>query len=257
MAIRHGLAGQYGKSQAHQRTVVLIGVLCAISGFFGFAIGLVIRSTWGPRSVAIVLGVPTVVLLLLLAFERWGAPHFDRLARERIKYLRGAQGEALVAWLLEDLSNDWHVFNNVKLERLSDIDHIVAGPGGLFCISTKSHRGLFEVRQDLLLYNGKPCDFAQDALRQTMNLKDRLTAVMGGDVPWLQPLLAVPFGFIEGDACGGRVWVLHQEQLMDRICPHDAPKKLDKRQLERVVRALELLQGKAAEVYERPTTPTS
>src|SRR5687768_11160372 len=114
MAVRHGLAGQYGKSQAHRRTVVLIGVLCALTGFCGFVVGLVVRNAWGPGGIVVVVAVPVAALLLLLAFQKWGEPHFDRMARERVKYLRGAQGEALVAWLLEDLSDDWHVFNNLK-----------------------------------------------------------------------------------------------------------------------------------------------
>jgi len=232
--------------------MVLIGTLCALAGLFGFAAGLVFQAAWGPRSVAVILGVPIAALLLLLAYQKWGEPHFDRMARQRIKYLRGAQGEALVAWLLEELSDDWHVFNNLKLERESDIDHVVAGPSGVFCISTKSHRGLFAVGPDSLLHNGKQCNFAQDALRQTMGLKDRLAAVMGDDVPWIQPVLAVPLGFVDGDACGGKVWVLHQDELTDRIAPVEGPKKLDKRQLARVVGALEMLEGKAAAVYVRP-----
>src|SRR4051812_45746056 len=72
MAIRHGLAGQYGKSQAQRRVGVLIGVLCTLAGIFGFAAGLVFQNMWGPRSLAVVLGVPLAAGLLMLAYKRWG-----------------------------------------------------------------------------------------------------------------------------------------------------------------------------------------
>jgi hypothetical protein len=56
-----------------------------------------------------------------------------------------------------------------------------------------------------LRHNGQLSPFAQQALRQTMALRDRLNALMGRDVPWVQAVLAVPLGFTEGDACGGKV----------------------------------------------------
>ena len=138
-----------------------------------------------------------------------------------------------------------------KLESSSDIDHVLLGPGGLYCISTKSQRGHFRGTADGLLHNGQPCGFAKQAIGQAMNLKDRLAAMLGSDVPWIQPVLAVPFGFIEGDACGGKVWVVYQEDLKDRLAPEEGPKKLDPEQVARVAKVLELIQSSAAEVYRR------
>src|SRR5262249_40024184 len=118
-------------------------------------------------------------------------------------------------------------------------------------ISTKSQRGQFCGTPDGLLHNGQACNFAQQALRQAMDLKDRLTSLMGRDIPWVQCVLAVPFGFTEGDACSGKVWLVHQDSVIDRVAPEGGARKLEKRQITRVVRALELIMKDAASVYER------
>ncbi len=171
---------------------------------------------------------------------------------ERIKYLRGAQAEALVAWLLQDLSDDWHIFNGVKLEDDSDIDHVLVGPGGCFCISTKSHRGLFTVTPQEFLHNNQPSDMALQVLRQTMNLRDRLAAIMGDNLPWIQPVLAVPFGYVQDDDGGAKALVVHQDDLIDRIAPDGAARRLDSETIHRVTKALEMIQQHAEEVYRRP-----
>ncbi|HEX6152222.1 MAG TPA: nuclease-related domain-containing protein [Solirubrobacterales bacterium] len=54
---------------------------------------------------------------------------------------RGAEGEEAVGQILESLSETgWHVIHDVSLGR-GNIDHVVVGPGGLFTVETKSHRG--------------------------------------------------------------------------------------------------------------------
>lgn len=93
-----------------------------------------------------------------------------------------------------------------------------------------------------------------------MALRDRLAALMGGEVPWVQAVLAVPLGFVDGDprgACGGKVWVVHQEDLPDRLAGERVPARLDKAQVGRLVDVLSMLQANAAKVYRRPTTPAA
>jgi hypothetical protein len=84
-----------------------------------------------------------------------------------------------------------------------------------------------------------------------MRLRARLEALMGADVPWVQPVLAVPLGFTEGAACGGKVWLAHQDDLTERLAPERSPKRLNKRQVERTVAVLEMIQKGAAKVYRR------
>ena len=122
---------------------------------------------------------------------------FDRpltaIGKQRLRYWRGAQMESLVGWILQDLDDDWHIFNGVQLQEASDVDHIVVGPGGVFCISTKSAKGLFSVGPDgRVLHNNKPTGLIGNTRSQAMALKDRLAALLGADVPYVNAVLAVP-----------------------------------------------------------------
>jgi hypothetical protein len=254
MAIRHGLAGQFGKIKATKSSKRFIGALIAAGAIIFIGVGFVWGYFWSQFGQWIALiAVVGFFGVCLLAMRRID-PYIQKMARERVKYLRGGQGEAVIAWVLQDQTeDDWHVFNGIKLEKDSDIDHVLVGPGGVFVISTKSQRGLFAGTTHGLTHNGKPCPFATDALHQTLRLKDRLAALMGNDLPWLQPILALPFGYTEGDACGGKVWLVHQWDIADRLAPEDGPKKLNKQQVGRVVKVLEMIQEGAAGVYQRPT----
>src|SRR5689334_22520055 len=117
MAIRHGLAGQYGKEQAQKRSKRIAGVLYVVGAYvlagLGFGYGYSLAHG-GP-----LMGLVGVIAIGVAAFSisRPVARYIDHTAKERIKYMRGGQGEALVAWVLErELDEDWHVFNTVKLE---------------------------------------------------------------------------------------------------------------------------------------------
>jgi len=74
-------------------------------------------------------------------------------------------------------------------------------------------------------------------------------------VPWVQSVLAVPFGFTTNDACDGKVWLVHQENVVDRLAPEKGLEKLTKQQIARTVKVLEMIQAGAAETYIRPEKP--
>lgn len=64
------------------------------------------------------------------------------LAVEARSWYIGALGEVAVGHLLEKLGRGWHVLHAVPVGKDdSDIDHVVIGPGGVFTINTKHHRG--------------------------------------------------------------------------------------------------------------------
>jgi hypothetical protein len=63
--------------------------------------------------------------------------HTDERAR-RI----GADGERQVAAQLHKLGTQWHVLHSIVLNAAgTDLDHLVIGPGGVYCINTKNHPG--------------------------------------------------------------------------------------------------------------------
>jgi Nuclease-related domain len=60
------------------------------------------------------------------------------------RWARGAAGERKVGATLEGLGPGWHVLHDIYLGR-GNIDHIVVGPGGVYTVETKSHRGRIAV----------------------------------------------------------------------------------------------------------------
>jgi hypothetical protein len=213
---------------------------------FGFGLGIV-WSFW-PR-VYVVLPLLGVFGLLAFPAMRLLDRPIHAMAKTRIKFMRGAQGEALVAWLLMDLENEWHVFNGMKLVENWDLDHVVVGPGGLFCVQTKSWRGLLSAGKDGRLYrNNVATDVLGQAVSQGMRLRERLAALLGEDVPYVQAVLAAPLAWVEGPVMQGRVMVVHQDNLVEMIAP-EGVKKLKGNEVKRCADALLMLQKSAKGLY--------
>jgi hypothetical protein len=97
MAIRHGKAGQYGKSEAGKRfrrafTVLLLSA-AAVFVTLGFTAGYF----WGSYG-SLAASLALLILLGPLLYSlRFMDPYLDKLSKERIQHLKGAQIEALVA----------------------------------------------------------------------------------------------------------------------------------------------------------------
>lgn len=98
--------------------------------------GAVALAAFGPRSPEF-FGTLLVLLAALTAIERFGARDVER-------WDRGATGEEDVGRLLQGLGDGWFAIHDLDTGR-GNIDHVVVGPGGLFTIETKSHRGRIRV----------------------------------------------------------------------------------------------------------------
>jgi len=250
MAIIHGdgKAGQHAKRTAFQYSTRIIwrsmmGTLVA-GVIIGLIVALYLQWQFGPFRwngiqlsllAAVEAGIAIAVILGLRQLDK----HLDKLAKERIAWLRGGQGEALVAWYLNDLPNTWHLFHNVKLWKDGDLDHVMIGPGGLFCISTKTYRGLYTVGQDGRYFlNGKETDHVHEAQRLAMQLKDRLMENLDA-VPWIQPVLIAPIAYIGFQSFQEPAWVLHEGNLPDVF--ENAPAKLKPDEIERCAKAVQTI----------------
>lgn len=250
VAIFHNNAGQHAKGEARRLLHRIIWTLTVLAMLTGIGVGLMIThlGSW------VGLLVAAAVAACLMACSRFSDRYTDRLAKERVKWLRGGQSEGFVAWLLKDLDDRWHVFNGLQLEPDSDVDHIVVGPGGVYSISTKGYRGLFEAdEQGNLLYNRQPTKLLQATFMQAMKLRDRLTALLGEDVPFVNAVLAVPHGYVAFSGPRRNVWVLNETDLTDVM--ERAPQRLDGRQVRRLVECVSMLDRSAAAVYLRPAPP--
>ncbi len=75
-------------------------------------------------------------------------PLLDRLVQERDQYRQGLEGEEATAKALQQyLDGRWTLFRNVVLPGdRADIDGVLVGPAGVFCLEIKSYSGRFRNR---------------------------------------------------------------------------------------------------------------
>jgi len=124
-------AGEYAQRRADQ---LRLRLLLAVAG--SFAVTAVAFLALGGHGLLLV-GIEAVALAAMLLAVRVIEPIADRWGR-------GAGGERKVGAILEGLGPEWNVLHGVWLGR-GDIDHILVGPGGIFTVETKSHRGRIPV----------------------------------------------------------------------------------------------------------------
>lgn len=138
MARMHGVAGEWArvKGTVWGLWPIFLGVFVA---GFAAALSLTVR-LWG-----------AALLAAALIFVSWslvrGLRHVER-------YFKGARGEEKVSGLLQDLPDAYHVFNDFVAGR-HHVDHVVAGPAGVFAIETKFWRGAVTVEEGHILLDGQ------------------------------------------------------------------------------------------------------
>lgn len=122
------VAGQHVRGRARAlttRMLAMIGLLLLLLLGAGPVLGL-----HGPT----LIGVELVAIGAMVVVNRVYSPRVDR-------WLQGARGEESVGTVLEGLeTRGWLAIHDVSLGR-GNVDHVAIGPGGIFAIETKSHRG--------------------------------------------------------------------------------------------------------------------
>lgn len=247
MAKLHGIPGRYGRGQARKQFRRMFLILALSVLLVGFAAGFYYSAPKSFLLLGVTVGASGIVWLVVTKLE----PLMDEMADERLRQLKGAEAERLVGWLLMGLDDTWHLFNSLQLEEARDIDHVLVGPGGLWAVSTKSHRGTLAVSPTgQLLCNRTPEKWLGDVKFQARAVNERLRALLGSDVPFCQPLLAVPFMYVDCRAPQGPVYIAHKEELIDVIERNRRPLKAA--QIKRLVEALDMLDKTAKRLYRAP-----
>lgn len=92
-------------------------------------------------------------------------------------FYKGARGEEKVSGILESLPDSYHVFNDFTVGR-NHIDHVVAGPGGVFAIETKFWNGKVTVEDGHVLVDGQLPDRSplNQAIREAAIVRNALVA---------------------------------------------------------------------------------
>jgi hypothetical protein len=249
MAILNGNTAQWPKQQAERKLLIMVISATIVAILTGALLGFAIARGNSLLGLASMLAAGATAIIFPFALNK----PLRQLGKQRIFHWRGAQTEALVAWIIKtDLDNSWHLFNSVKLQQNWDIDHVLVGPGGIFAISTKSQRGYFSLAQDgTLLLNNKPTDLAHQAAKQAADLHDRLQALMGADTPWVQSILAAPFAYTDLPEKSQTTWILHQENLADTLESEAKKNRLSGPQLQRALHSIQTLAQNAEKLYRR------
>ncbi|MBH0053416.1 NERD domain-containing protein [Salinibacterium sp. SWN139] len=107
-------------------------------------------------------------------------------------WFAGAIGELKVGELLSRLGPEWTVLHAVPVGKgASDIDHVVIGPGGVFTINTKRHRGKkIWVGDTMLMVSGQKTDHLRNSRHEAKRAAKLLTQATGIAVD-VHPVLAI------------------------------------------------------------------
>jgi nuclease-like protein len=82
-----------------------------------------------------------VASLLLIATLLTGRRYVDPYLDQHLRLLGGARAEEAVGVTLNELIRDgWTVMHDIEQPREGNVDHLVAGPGGVFMVETKARR---------------------------------------------------------------------------------------------------------------------
>lgn len=138
MAEVHGVAGEWArvKGMVSGLWPLFLGVFAA-----GFSAAVAIVS----------VGWSALMLVVSLLFIAWS---LNKGLRHVERFFKGARGEEKVSGILKSLPDSYHIFNDFVAGR-AHVDHVVAGPAGVFAVETKYWRGKVTVEDDHILLDGQ------------------------------------------------------------------------------------------------------
>jgi len=139
MAQIHGIAGEWARVKGMVLGLwpLFLGVFAAGASAAVFA---AVSAMWGATA-----------LVLSLVFCAWS---LNKGLRHVERYFKGARGEERVSGILKALPDAYHVFNDF-VACGTHVDHVVAGPAGVFAIETKFWRGKVTLDSGHILLDGQ------------------------------------------------------------------------------------------------------
>ncbi len=187
-------------------------------------------------------------LLLTLGLVHFGyrklEKRIDVIEREKISFRKGAVGEALIAGVLEGLSDDYVLINDLTTP-FGNIDSVVIGPTGVYGIDAKNWKGTVTPDGNGgLLLNGKTTtkNEPRNFVRTLMACREQVLTLcksnrLDCDI-FIRAVLAfpsayvdTPFGSVKNADC------LTDERLCGYITDKYNEGKLNKEQIDIIARA--------------------
>ena len=122
--------GYAEKKSSKYNSILIIGAVFSLIGLIGF----------------IVTFLSLLVLIIGAGIIYYGYNNGK-------SWNKGIKGEYIVAEYLNQLPEDYFVFNDVKFPgSYGNLDHVVVGPTGIYVIETKNYKGFFLVKGNELFY---------------------------------------------------------------------------------------------------------
>ena len=161
MAKIHGIPGEWARVKG------------TVAGLWPLFLGVFAAGV----STALVFFLPVAGGTLLVCALLWIIWSLMAGLRRVESFYKGARGEEKVSGILESLPESYHVFNDFTVGR-NHVDHVVAGPGGVFAIETKFWNGKVTVEDGHVLLDGQLPDRSplSQAVREATLVRNALVA---------------------------------------------------------------------------------
>ena len=161
MAKIHGIPGEWARVKG------------TVAGLWPLFLGVFAAGV----SAALVFFLPLAGGTLLVCALLWIIWSLMAGLRRVESFYKGARGEEKVSGILESLPESYHVFNDFTVGR-NHVDHVVAGPGGVFAIETKFWNGKVTVEDGHVLLDGQLPDRSplSQAVREATLVRNALVA---------------------------------------------------------------------------------
>jgi hypothetical protein len=214
MSYKSRRAGKSTREMANKRRRSALWTI-----LFGIAVLVVL---WLLLKDSKILGIGGIGILLLLVLIQV-VPDFiegrvDRKFKEEKRAIRGAKAEEKIGELLEDLSDDYYILNDIE-SPYGNIDHIVISKNaGIFLLETKAHGGKVKVDEETLLVNGKlpEKDFIAQALQNSYWLRDEISQIVGSK-PWITPIIVFTNAFVSPTRPIKGVSIINKKYLLNAL----------------------------------------
>lgn len=223
MAKQHGIAGEWARVRG---TVLSLWPL-----FLSFVL-------LGAFLSALVSGAyPWLFGALFVASLIAVATYWRKGLRRVESFFRGARGEERVANVLADLPDGYHVFHDF-VAGSEHVDHVVAGPAGVFSVETKNWNGHVEIEDGHILANGAlpTRDPAAQAQHEADQVRSRLKG-LGFEVT-VRPIVCFASDSLNpATAMCGSVMVINSSAIVEWLS--NQPESISQSDLSRLVQLMD------------------
>ena len=175
------------------KTLFCLFTLCVLygAGSIGYSIW---NSLWSSSTfVSICLFIVVFVISIFIEIQAWNACKIKEKKKKDVRVI-GADGEKRVSDYIEkNFSNESYLLNDINIRcngRSSQFDHILIGPGGIFCLETKNYSGKYHVENNQwVFFNGKERKYIDSPQEQSCYHVSVLSELLYTDRKSMVPLV--------------------------------------------------------------------